>query len=387
MLTRRLLLQLLAAGAIAPWPSMAMDEAEPGPVFGLWLLRGGVDGLTLLPPVGDPHYAPARGSLALERGEVTLLDALFGLHPSLPFLASAWQRGEVIAVQAVATPYRDRSHFDAQNVLETGLAGPGGHEGWLNRVIGVTPGLSAVAIGEGTPVVLRGPQAAQTWSTGGSPPVSEATLERVLALYAEDPRLGPAIAEARRMRAAVGGTGMPRRPGVGQGLAQAGAAAGRLIAAGRGPRVHVLDDNGWDTHARQGGGSGVLAQRLAALDAALDACRTAAGQAWRHTVIALVTEFGRTVAVNGTGGSDHGTAAAMVLVGGAVAGPRVLADWPGLDRRALYEGRDLRPTIDTRAILAGVLEQHLAVPGSALRETVFPGLAAHYQRHALVRGA
>jgi uncharacterized protein (DUF1501 family) len=162
-------------------------------------------------------------------------------------------------------------------------------------------------------------------------------------------------------------------------------AAAGFLRQEQGPKVAVFDTSGWDTHANEGGAQGQLAGRLAALDKGLATLRQELGPTWSDTAVLLVTEFGRTAAINGTRGTDHGTAAAAFLVGGAVAGGRVIADWPGLSARALYQGRDLAPTLDLRSVLKGLLADHLRVPGRALEDTVFPDSAAAKPLHGLLR--
>ena len=173
------------------------------------------------------------------------------------------------------------------------------------------------------------------------------------------------------------GQRMNQPPAAGaQQFKQAAAAAGKLMAPGNGPKVAVMDIGGWDTHANQGGARGRLAGALQVLAEGLRDMAEALGPAWRQTAVLVVTEFGRTAAVNGTGGTDHGTAGAAFLLGGAVAGGRVLADWPGLASGKLYEGRDLAPTTDLRAVAKTVLTQHLAIPAQTVDARVFPGSAA-----------
>ncbi len=162
-------------------------------------------------------------------------------------------------------------------------------------------------------------------------------------------------------------------------------AAARFLAAADGPRIAVIEASGWDTHANQGAETGQLANRLAGLDAGVAKLRTGLGEAWEDTVVAIVTEFGRTVRVNGTRGTDHGTAGAAILVGGAVRGGRVLADWPGLAPRALHEGRDLRPTTDLRALFKAVLAEHLGLDTGFIDREVFPGSGAARRLDGLIR--
>lgn len=345
----------------------------------LVLLRGGLDGLSALPPLGDPDYAAQRGDLALEAGRDTVgLDGFFGLHRALAGMGALWQQGRLLGLHAVATPYRERSHFDAQDLLENGTLQPRGRgDGWLGRALtALGGGFGGLAVGQDLPLVLLGAGEVTTWSPSELPAANATFLARVADLYSGDPLLGPALLQGLKANSLAeqvfaGTGGGPRRAE--EAMAEG---AGRLLADSRGPRVCVLEFGGWDTHSRQGTGAGRLALALGGLDAGLSALRRGLGQAWSETAVVVVTEFGRTVAANGSGGTDHGTASCAFLAGGRVAGGRVLADWPGLGRRQLHEGRDLAPTLDLRALLKGVLAEQLGLGRAALDDEVFPGSGA-----------
>ena len=383
---RALLGSTACTAALAAFGSrLALADAVTDRRFVLVILRGGLDGLAALVPYGDRNYRSTRGSLALDdpmRGSgMADLDGFFALHPALAPLAPWYASGELLPVHAVATPYRQRSHFDGQDLLENGTDRPrGAHDGWLNRTIGLLDGGErrlGLAIGQTVPLVLRGDQPVASWSPAILPEADDLFLDRLAAMYQDDPLFGPLLAEAVSADAMAESAlaGMDRR-GTGRDGANAAAlarVAGGMLAAPDGPRIAVLEVGGWDTHAGQGTESGRLARSLTELAAGAEALREALGPAWRQTVVAVVTEFGRTAAPNGTGGTDHGTGAAALLAGGGVAGGRVLADWPGLSRTALYEGRDLAPTLDLRAVLASLLRDHLDIPADALDRVVFPG--------------
>ncbi len=394
---RRRFISALSHGALlAACPGLAFARANTESRLVLVILRGGLDGLAVAPPYADPGYAPARGQLALpgpgSAGSVLDLDGFFGLHPALPKLHQRYRNGELAVLHAVATPYRERSHFDAQDVLENGMTTAGARrDGWLNRALAqLLPPSSAdagIALGTTVPLSLRGPAAVTSWAPTRLPDPDDDTLERIEAMYANDALLSERLKEALAAGriAEAGGMDMaPRaRGGSINALAQA---AGRFLAAAEGPRVAVLEAGGWDTHANQGAATGALARRLAGLDAGLDRLALSLGDAWQHSVVIVVTEFGRTVAVNGTGGTDHGTAAAAFVFGGAVAGKRVLADWPGLSRKDRYAGRDLRPTTDLRAVFKGVLRDHFGLSQRVLNRDVFPDSAAVQPVGGLLRG-
>jgi uncharacterized protein (DUF1501 family) len=382
LLDRRTLLGLSARlTLLAPFARLASAMASADARFVLVILRGGLDGLAAVPPFGEPRYRALRGSLALDApgvaGGVLALDGLFGLHPSLVKLHAMYRAGELAVLHAAATPYRDRSHFDAQNVLEAGTAAPSASGGgWLNRALGALASTGAersgIALAESLPLVLRGDFAAGTWAPSHLPDADQDTLGRIRRLYESvDPHLSERLKEALAARDLADGAGMTGA-GAGRQVAPLTTAAARFLASPEGPRVAVIDVGGWDTHANQGAAQGSLAQRLRSLDAGLDALKTELGAVWQSTVVAVVTEFGRTAAVNGTGGTDHGTAGCAFLAGGAVKGGRVIADWPGLGPRDLRDGRDLQATTDLRGVFKGILSDAFALPAAALATTVFP---------------
>ncbi|HTV50193.1 MAG TPA: DUF1501 domain-containing protein [Steroidobacteraceae bacterium] len=388
--------------------------------FVLVLLRGALDGLAAVPSYGDPHYAQLRGSIAIAppgapRGALRL-DNTFGLHPALTFLHESYIAKELLVIHAAATPYRERSHFDGQDVLETGLTvAHAAQSGWLNRALAALPRDTAqkevaVALGQTVPLVLRGPSAVASWSPSTLPGIDDDTLQRIADRYARDPVLGHRLADALATdaiaMAAMSDTGVAAgdsedaanasgtvghdsaaargaRPG---GRALAGVAAYRetvraaaaFLRRPAGPSVAVFDTLGWDTHFNEGGADGQLSARLSVLDSALRLFRQSMAESWSRTAVLLVTEFGRTAAVNGTRGTDHGTGAAAFLLGGAVQGGRMLADWPGLSADALFQGRDLKATLDLRLVTKSVLHDHLRIDSRALDDAVFPGTGNRY---------
>ncbi|MGP8034819.1 MAG: DUF1501 domain-containing protein [Steroidobacteraceae bacterium] len=366
----------------------------------LVILRGALDGLAAVPPLGDRDYANLRGEFALrppgEQKGALPLDGFFGLHPALSFLHDSYAARELIVFHAVASPYRERSHFDGQDVLENGTTLPhASQSGWLNRALAQAPGAArrdaGVALGQNMPLVMRGPAEVTSWSPSKLTGLDDDTLARITDLYAHDPLLSMRLADALAADAMVGGmdqdvatadaagqaaaappAAKPPAAGGGDRYAEIVRAAAGFLRQENGPQVAVFDTSGWDTHANEGGAEGQLAGRLTALDKGLATLRGELGPAWSDTAVLLVTEFGRTAAINGTRGTDHGTATMALLVGGAVAGGRVIADWPGLSSRSLYQGRDLMPTLDLRCVLKGLLQEQLAIPARALDATVFP---------------
>lgn len=397
MLTRRHVLGGLCCGVIGAGSgvSLALARAATERRLVIVILRGALDGLAAVPPYFERDYRALRGPLALaEPGTadgMLDLDGRFGLHPALAPLKALYRAGELAVLHAVATPYRSRSHFDAQDVLENGVtAARAARDGWLNRALGLINGGDArlgLAVGQAVPLLLRGTTPVASWAPPEMPALDSDFLARLAALYRDDAVLGPAIAQGLRAQAMadnvlgdprdgqgpMNGERMYGRPRGPQVLRASAEAAGKLLASATGPRVAVMDMGGWDTHANQGVLTGQLAGRLRELGEGLVTLKAALGPAWHQTVIAVVTEFGRTVAVNGTNGTDHGTGGVAFLLGGAVTGGRVIARWPGLSAGQLYEGRDLAPTLDLRAVMKGVLIDHLGLPADGVERVVFPG--------------
>jgi uncharacterized protein (DUF1501 family) len=407
----------LAAGSVLLTSRIAFAGSGTRPRFVFVILRGALDGLTAVPPYADPSYARLRGEVAIAvpgaPGGAFKLDGLFGLHPSLAFLNESFAAQELIVFHAMASPYRERSHFDGQDVLENGCArAQAVQTGWINRALAALPpdrsarrGELGIALGQNVPLVMRGPAPVASWSPSHLAALDEDTLQRITDLYSTDPilsqRLADAlstqsVADASQDESMMGGAEenspaqlLARRE---QPKARGGApykevihATASFLKSDDGPRVAVFDAMGWDTHANEGGAQGQLAARLAGLDAGLRTLKEDLGPVWRDTVVMIATEFGRTAAVNGTRGTDHGTAAAAFLLGGAVHGGRVIADWPGLSERALYQGRDLAPTMNMHSALKGVLADHLAVSTRALDTSVFPDSAAAKPLQGLLR--
>ena len=375
----------LAAGAAAMLPRCVFADAATDARFVLVILRGALDGLAAVPAYGDGAYASKRGALAITAPQLKL-DGMFALNPSLPQLHERFQSKELIVLHAVASPYRERSHFDGQDLLENGTSAPkSAHDGWLNRALPLLPEAKqratdrvALALAQNVPLVLRGDARVGSWAPSRLPDTDSDTLQRIADLYSTDEYFASRLQSALAADSVVGegeGMGAGRRDPL-NALNTVAAAAGKFLAAADGPRIAVLEATGWDTHANQGAERGQLANRLRGLDQALSSLRTGLAGAWARSAVLVVTEFGRTVAVNGTGGTDHGTATCAFLVGGAVAGGRVVADWPGLASSALYEGRDLRPTLDLRSVMKSALALHLGAAESGIEERVFPGSRA-----------
>ncbi|NWG44965.1 MAG: DUF1501 domain-containing protein [Alphaproteobacteria bacterium] len=404
IITRRTSLKALGAGAL--WttlgPGFAAASVETDRRFVFIFLRGGMDGLSAVPAYGDPQFGAARGPLADGPPgagtdfDALKLDGLFALNPDLKFMHTLFTQGELTVFHATCHDYRDRSHFDAQDSFDRGSIDKTVKTGWLNRALVHLPARwstdrenVALGLGPTLPLSLRGDAQVGSWSPPTAPQASADTMERLARLYRADERLGPLLASGlstESMGNAMGG--MDDMGGKGFGTAvdfiQYAKAAATFLAAADGPRIVTIDYGNWDSHSGQndrnipgpenGNYAGRFPEMYLGLDRGLAALREGLGpDIWSRTAVMLVTEFGRTVKINGTQGTDHGTGGAAFLLGGAVQGGRIIADWPGLRDSDLLDGRDLRPTTDLRAGVKGVLVDHLGLDEALMATAIFPG--------------
>lgn len=371
MLTRRSFVRIAAAGAGAMLvaPRMVFARAATDRRFVFVIQRGAADGLSIVVPYAEPAYASLRGALAVDTSASTKLDGTFALHPSLVQIGQMYGRREALFVHAVASPYRDRSHFDGQNVLETG--GSSAYQvkdGWLNRLVGMMPGATstrrenAIAFAPTVPMALRGAANVASYAPSGLPQAPDDLLTRVSQLYEQDAQLRPLWESAMAARGLAGDAGARQDP------ASLGKLAAGFLSREDGPRIAMIETGGWDTHSAQ---MPRLAAQLKALDTMLAALRDGLGPAWSKTTVLVATEFGRMAAANGTGGTDHGTASVAMVIGGAVAGGRVVADWPGLRQSDLYQARDLKPTASLDALITGVASESLGLDPHRTSRTLF----------------
>lgn len=380
---RRFLSFLAGTATLTLWPgSTAFATSNPAqsPKLVVVVLRGALDGLSAIPPYGDNHLEKLRGSLHLgnpskAEGSPLKLDETFALHPSLTYCHSLYRNQEFAAVHACALPYHGRSHFEAQDCLENGTNSPTGLDtGWLNRAVGALKDSKGLAISSGVPLLARGDAPFMTWSPtpGKSSPHELAGL--LADAYRTDPMLSDAYEKAMKtQKIAPDGSDTKQ-------LSVVMEAAGRFLSQADGPDIAMVQDKGWDTHANQ---NAVLTKKLRKLDDGIKAIRNSLGDSWKRTAIIITTEFGRTVAVNGTQGTDHGTGSAVMLVGGAINGGKVHGQWPGLAK--LQDDRDLLPANDLRGVFKGVLAQHLKLDKDALDNKVFPKSASVAAMPGLVR--
>jgi len=370
MLDRRRFLTVagLGTGAMLVAPGMAFATAPTERRFVFIIQRGAADGLHIVSPYADPAFAKLRGSLGADIAKATKLDGTFALHPSLVETAKMFGQKQALFVHAVASPYRDRSHFDGQNVLETGGTQPyQAKDGWLNRLVAQMPQSKdeAIAIAATVPMALRGPAQVTSYAPSALPQPSDDLLMRVGQLYAADPQLHTIWSAALEAQGLAEGSAANQDP------ASLGKLAAGFLSKPNGPRIAMLETGGWDTHSGQ---VNRLAAQLKALDTLLASLRDNLGPVWAQTTVLIATEFGRTAAVNGTGGTDHGTASVAWLVGGAVKGGRVIADWPGLGNGQLFEGRDLKPTTPLDALIAGAAAESLGLDPERTARGLFPSV-------------
>lgn len=409
MLTRRATLLGLSAIATSSRVTLALANAPGENRFVVVLLRGALDGMSAVVPYGDADLARLRPGLIPpapgQPGGVHDLGGFFGLNPALANVYAMYQAGEALPVHAVAGPYRTRSHFEAQDLLQLGTENTGITSGWLNRVLAEIPAnggttLAGLSVGISTPLLLQGKIRVGSYADENFATPSPDLYARIAALNAHDPLMGPAIATGLRdaafdAKVAAADTmpsadimsddpaDKPRARRFSNNFPVLAAQTGQLLAAPGGPRIAAFQLEGWDTHGNQVNG---LKAPLTGLDNGLAALKAAMGPAWRNTMVVVMTEFGRTAAMNGTNGTDHGTATAAFILGGNVAGGKVVATWPGLRGGQLFENRDLAPTMDIRSVAKGALAAHLGLSDAALAR-VFPASSAAAPLNGITRNA
>ena len=355
------------------------------------ILRGGMDGLDLLRPSGDPLLAGYRPALIARAGAD--LDGYFSLHPDLAGLMPMWQAGELGFVHAVSTPYRNkRSHFDGQDMLESGSDHIGAdtrESGWINRMLGLFPDVRkelAFSVGRENLLLMRGEQPVSSWSPSGRMDISPQARLLLEAIYAKDPLFADAGQAAITLAGELGAQSMmapdENDENMMQTMVQNLVKSGRAqkaeglarFAAGRlreDTRIAAFSLGGWDTHLKQ---FNTMRKALGQLQSALVTLKAELGPVWQDTAVVCMTEFGRTVRENGSEGTDHGTGGAMVLAGGAIRGGRVYGDWPGIAEPDLFAGRDLLPTNDVRRYAAWIMRGFYGLETVDLERRVFPGL-------------
>jgi uncharacterized protein (DUF1501 family) len=360
----------MGATALLATPIVSFAKADTDRRFVFIIQRGAADGLNIVVPYADPNYLKLRGNLAIEVAAPMKLDGTFALHPALTQVRKLYAEKEAIFLHAVASPYRDRSHFDGQNVLESGSKIPYQlKSGWMNRLLGLLPrdGKDGIAFSSAVPLAMQGAFDVTTYAPSSLPEANEDLLMRVQQLYATDRQLNPLWTSALEARGMASGQmkGGDKR----QNDAALGKIAAGFLAAPTGPRVAMIETSGWDTHSGQ---NERLERQLRGLDALIGGLKEGMGSAWSQTVVLVATEFGRTAAANGTGGTDHGTASAAMLLGDAVQGGRIVSDWLGLASSSLFEGRDLQPTLGLDALISNVCAQTFKLDTELAQKIMFP---------------
>lgn len=365
---------ILGAGSLA-LPRVAFAQGSGTRNLLFVLLRGAADGMAMLAPVGDPGLEALRAASLADYEGAPRLGSFFAVHPALSEIAKSAQSGEALFVHAAATAYRERSHFDGQNLIESGGTAPyATKDGWLNRLAammneGAPAPLRPLAIAQAVPLALRGSAPVSNYAPSALPKASEDLIARVSQLYAADSQLGPLWSSALETQAMAADDGLTNL----RDAKAAGELAASLMREDAGARIGMIELGGWDTHANQ---RGAFARSARQLDALLAAYKVGMGASWADTMVVVATEFGRTARLNGTGGTDHGTASAALIMGGTVRGGRVVADWPGLATRQLYDGRDLAPTIALESVLAGAVAEHLQLDPARTMARLFAGRTA-----------
>ncbi len=388
MITRRNFLQgLLGSFALMGMPGLSFANANTDMRLAVIILRGGMDGLATAIPYGDPNYQSIRGRMAAETDGLMRMNDMFGLNPILDQFQNMYNKDELLVLHAIASPYRDRSHFDAQNILEIGGTKP--HEmksGWLNRLAAAIDNKNnrlGISIGAGMPLIMQGQQPVGSWAPSTLPEASENYFMLAQKIYSKDAALSKALNEGLAIEEQANmlfhdkkDRDMTRKSVSRNNFPILAEATGKFLGDLNGPKLAVVEMGGWDTHidgvdGRTTGGQVTL--NLTRFNEGIELLREGLGDTWKKTVVVTMTEFGRTVKPNGSGGTDHGTASAAFVFGGAVKGGRVITNWPGIGEKDLYEGRDLKPTLDLRAMMKGIIYDMYGLPDAALNADIFPG--------------
>ncbi len=349
--------------ALLGLPNISFAAANTQKRFIFIIQRGAADGLNTVIPYADPDYKRLRGALAIQNS--IKLDGFFGLHPALKQTAALYQSGQALFLHGVASPYRERSHFDAQNVLETGgTVAYESKEGWMNRLLGLLPATQneAIALAASIPMALRGKYDVNAYAPSNLREAPDDLLMRVSQLYAQDAQLNAL------WQSAMSANNLAEDASAKQDPANIGKLTANFLNQAEGPRIAMIETGGWDTHSAQ---EARLNKQLSALDSLIGALKTHLGANWQQTTVLVATEFGRTAAANGTGGTDHGTASAAMLLGGDLNGGRVIADWPGLSASQLYQGRDLKPTLNLNTVIASVIGERFHLDSAKVTQQLF----------------
>jgi len=347
------------------------QRAENAPRLLVVLLRGGMDGLAAVPPIGDATYAAIRPTIAVQNS--LRLDGSFGLHPAFKHLHQLWGQQQLAVVHSTGFAYTGRSHFEGQDVMQSGMAKPyTSASGWLGRAMQVARVAGGVSISIPMPLILRGNPESSTKFPNWMPPLPPGVADSLEALWSKDERISPYASVIRAEAATQRQGAMDRQDFANaRSLPELGRLAGQEMRQAQGPRVGLIDfTHGFDTHASQGGDQGGHAEQLVKIDQLVQNFQAAMGSMWSNALVVTVTEFGRTAAENGTTGTDHGVGTCCLLAGGLIGQSKVYSDWRGLHKDQLFEGRDLPPTIDVAAVYAQVIERVFEVTPAAIQQQV-----------------
>lgn len=362
-------------------PNISFASADTDKRFIFIIQRGAADGLNTVIPYADPAYKKLRGALAIDVSEATKLDGMFALHPALKATAKLYQNQQALFVHGIASPYRKRSHFDAQNILETG--GKSAYEfkdGWMNRMLRLLPTAQseAIAIAPSIPMALRGKANVNAYAPSNLRDAPDDLLIRVSQLYAQDAQLHDLWSSAMEANDLAGDTTTKRNP------AGVGKLAAEFLNKADGPRIAMIETNGWDTHSAQ---DRRLNRQLSSLDILINALHQELGDHWQKTTVLVATEFGRTAAANGTGGTDHGTASTAMVLGGDLHGGRIIADWPGLNSADLYQERDLKPTLNLNHLIASIIGERFGIDSNKVANDVFLSTSINTRMTGLINNS
>lgn len=361
-----------AALSLAGWsPAVAQNTAN-APRLLVVMLRGGLDGLAALAPVGDARYASLRPNIVPQ--PMLALNADWALHPALPTWHALWQQGQMAAVHSAGlAAYSGRSHFEAQDMMQSGVGKPyTSASGWLGRAMQRAGVPGGVALSIPMPLLLRGHESSTTQFPNWMPRPGMPLIEGLATMWRDDPMLAPYAAALREEHRPRPEAGMARTPyAQARSLGELARQAAQAMRQPDGPRIGLIDfTHGFDTHASQGNAQGALADQLRQLDQVLAAYREGAGPMWAHSLVITLTEFGRTAAENGNTGTDHGVGSCILMAGGLLTAAQVFADWRGLAPQDLFEGRDLPATIDLHAVHARVLQRVLGLTPAQIQADV-----------------
>lgn len=392
MLDRRHFLQAGSAGLLSSLLSArtAFASVPSDNRLVVVILRGALDGLHALSPYADKDYSRLRPVIANQKGGsdgLINVDGYFGLHRGLEALWPLYQANELLFLPAISTQYRERSHFDGQNLLENGSGRAyGANSGWLNRAItGMNEGdrRMGLSIGPAVPLIMHGPNGVETWADSSLPDVDEDFLARLTRSYRNDALFMDTLHDATgTLKPDMNMMGMEDTSRQARELPLAIQAVTELLSRPKGPRIAVLEVDGWDTHFDQERRLSQLFDRVA--DGVVD-MKAGLGNVWSKTAVLLVSEFGRTAAENANRGTDHGTGGLAMLAGGAVAGGRIAGEWPGLSRNALWEERDVRAVNSYESVFKSLLSHHMGLDQAFVEDQVFPNSAAFQPMSGLFR--